>query len=118
MVISPRAIRQRMLPDVLDILKACRRSRLKVRVYRGLVDLKVALPAELAAYAHTSEDRVLGVLHGDGKKFRRDSSLLLLGVAQPEPRGGDEAWAITRRGEAAWEPVMARLVKTRGPPEG
>ena len=115
---SPRAIPGGVLADILDILKACRRSRVKVRVYRGLVELKVALPAELAAYAHTSEDRVLGVLLGDGKKFRRDTSLLILGVARPEARGGQDAWAITRRGEAAWEPVMARLVKTRGPPEG
>lgn len=107
-----------MLLDILDILKACRRSRVKVRVYRALVVLKIALLAELAAYAQTTPERVRAVLYGDDRHFRRGSALIALGVAREEKRPEGEAYAITLRGQAAWEPVMTRLAETRGPPEG
>ena len=107
-----------MLADILDILKACRRSRTKVRVYRALFELRSALPAELAHFAQTTPERVLGVLYGDDVKFRRRTSLVALGVARPDPDKRGDYYSITLHGDAAFEPVMARLAKTRGPPEG
>jgi len=85
------------------------------------VELRVAVVPELAEKAQTTPDRVLAVLHGDGRKYRQDSSLVTLGLArptQPDEQGRYGAYALTRRGEAAWEPVLARLTKTRGPPAG
>jgi predicted transcriptional regulator with HTH domain len=106
------------MDELLDIVKACRRSRVKVRVWRALVTLKVAVVAELADFAQTTPDRVLSVLYGDGDSYRHDSALLSLGLVREQQRGQDDAFAITLRGEAAWEPVIRRLEKTRGPPEG
>lgn len=104
--------------DIMDILKACRRSRVKVRVYRGLVDLHLALIPELADFAQTTPDRVHAVLHGDGRKYRRETSLVSLGVARSEKTPRGPAYTLTHRGESAWAPVSARLAATRGPPHG
>lgn len=106
------------MDELLDILKACRRSRVKVRVWRGLKALKIAVLPELAEFAQTTPDRVLAVLYGDDRRYKRKSALLTLGIAREHARGTEPAFAITLRGEAAFEPVMERLRRTRGPPEG
>lgn len=93
----------------LDVIRACRRSRIKVRVYAALRSLGVALPAELADAANTTIRRVHAVMHGDGENFRHDTALVVLGVGEPVETQQGAAYALTSFGHEAWPAVSARV---------
>lgn len=97
------------LDDVLDIISACRRSRVKYRVYRALRELGVATAAELADKAKTTVERVYQVMVGDGDDYRRDTSLLAIRVAELRGLADVEAFAMTIRGSEAFPLVEDRL---------
>ena len=97
------------IDDVLDIISACRRSRVKYRVYRALRDLRVATAGELADKAKTTVERVFQVMLGDGRDYRHDTSLLSIHVAEQRALAGVEAFAVTVRGTEAFPLVEDRL---------
>lgn len=97
------------LDDVMDIVRACRRSRVKYRVYGALIVLRIATPAELADKAKTTPERVHQVMIGDGTDYRRRSSLLALRVSERRGDADGDAYAITVRGDEAFALVKDRL---------
>lgn len=99
------------LDEIIDIIRACRRSRVKLRTYDALKELVVATPAELADRARTTPERILAVMLGDGKDYRADTALVTIGVAEPRGAILGEAFALTTRGEAAHQLVRARLAR-------
>lgn len=92
--------------ELLDIIRACRRSRVKFRTYRALQKLKVATAAELADEADTTIERIHQVMIGDGHEYRRDTSLFALRVAEA---CGLDAFALSPRGASAFDLVRERL---------
>lgn len=95
--------------DVLDIIRACRRSRVKYRTYRALHKLGIATPAELADEAKTTVERVYQVMVGDGGDYRRDTSLVAVRVAELWRSADAEAFSLTTRGADAFGLVRDRL---------
>lgn len=105
----PRLRRTVRLDDLLDIIRACRRSRVKYRVYRALHELGIATPAELADKAKTTVDRVYQVMVGDDGDYRRETSLLAIRVAEHRGLDGVEAFTLTTRGIEAFADIRERL---------
>lgn len=95
--------------DWLPIVSACRRSRVKFRVYDAVIILRVGLVPEIADKARTTPGRVLQVMLGDGKDYRHDSALLTLGVAEARETPAGFAYAVTPRGDEAFAAVRERL---------
>ncbi|HUR67945.1 MAG TPA: archaellum operon transcriptional activator EarA family protein [Candidatus Thermoplasmatota archaeon] len=101
--------------DLIDIVRACRRSRIKTRIFAALVDAEMLLVGELADAAATSPGRVQAAMFGDGDEFSFESALVSLGVTRVRrtPRG--LAFEITHVGRAAWPHVQARTPRGRRP---
>lgn len=98
-----------MEPQFHDVLIALRRSRVKYRVYAALVRLGRASVAELADGACTDERRVRAVIHGDGHRYRHDTSLVALAVLRPTRGAYGQSYVVTQKGLDAWPVVDARL---------
>lgn len=95
--------------DVFAILRACRRSRIKVRVFHSLYTNHELLLVELADIASTSPARAHGALRGDGKEFSVASSLIHLGVVQARETAMGRVFRITPAGRSAWRRIRQRL---------
>lgn len=99
------------LDDFIDIIRACRRSRVKLRVYDALKVRGVATVMELADAAKTTADRVLLVMHGDDRRWRRPTGLVPLRVAELRETTDGGTYAITIRGARAHAEVHERLTR-------
>lgn len=110
---KPRAFVHTMDDLDLALLRACRRSRLKVRALHALEKVRVSPPGELAELTGVSVDRLLDMMHGDGRYYRRDSALVRLGVVENRRSRSGRAFGITPQGRASWSRVKPRLGRRR-----
>lgn len=89
--------------DFALILRSLRRSRARRAIFRALLVLRIASPAELAAQANVTAKHVRGVMIGDMPAFRADLSLVALGLATPRLTRAGAAFECTARADALAE---------------
>lgn len=88
-------------PHRIEVVKSFRGSRLRLRVLRALAKLGEAYPAELARKCRVQAKVVHWILHGHPPRYRRDRSLVTLGLVTVKPTRDGDMYVITPAGFAA-----------------